>query len=173
MVCNSTPLPVPFELIRGLLLLLLSLGISSNLLERNLLVPLRLVHDAQIEKYSSRPTARRKDLIKDALAMMMASSGSKTVHRSPIGRVKVGSVKEMSINEKMRMMEMAVTLGEVNVSKEFHQKNIKDRQEPTILLFQRYPQVLPAGRRASAASRCWAWATASQEDPCPRSEIQQ
>lgn len=48
--------------------------------------------------------------------MMMANSGSKTVQRRPIGRVNVGSVKEISIKEKMRMMEMAVTLGEVAVS---------------------------------------------------------
>lgn len=48
--------------------------------------------------------------MKEALAIMMASSGSKTVQRRPMGRVNVGSVKEMSINEKMRMMEMHVTL---------------------------------------------------------------
>lgn len=68
-----------------------------------------------MEKYSSRPTARRKDRIKDALAMMIASSGSRTVHKSPIGRVNVGSVKEISIKEKMRMIEMAVTLREVYI----------------------------------------------------------
>lgn len=89
------------------------------MLDRNLLVPLRLVHDAQMEKYSNRPIARRKDRMKDALAMMIASSGSKTVHRSPIGRVYVGSVKEMSIKEKMRMIEMAVTLNEIIISQAF------------------------------------------------------
>jgi len=83
------------------------------LLDRNLLplLPLRLVQVVQSEKYSRKPTLRRKDLMNDALATMMASCGSNTVHRSPMGRVHVGSVKEMSINEKIRMMEMAVTLG--------------------------------------------------------------
>lgn len=57
--------------------------------------------------------------MKDALAMMIASSGSRTVQRSPIGRVYVGSVKEMSIKEKMRMIEMAVTLVGINISHAF------------------------------------------------------
>lgn len=163
-VCSSTP--APFELARTCSCCV-SLGISSNLLERNLLVPLvplRLVHVAQMEKYSNRPTARRKDRMKDALAMMIASSGSRTVHRSPIGRVNVGSVKEMSIKEKMRMTEMAVTLNQVIISHTCGSR--LNNQGPwqkrlTIFLFQRYPQARGAETLASAVSRCWASATTS------------
>lgn len=110
----------------------------------------------------------------DALAMMIASSGSRTVHRSPIGRVYVGSVKEMSIKEKMRMTEMAVTLNQVIISHTFGPRlNQGSINVLTILLFQRYPQAQGAVTLASAISKYWASATTSQEDQCPHSKTQQ
>lgn len=51
--------------------------------------------------------------IRGRLALMMASSGSRTVHSRPIGSVHVGSSKEMIMSDLSRTMEMAVMLRHV------------------------------------------------------------
>lgn len=51
--------------------------------------------------------------IRGRLALMMASSGSRTVHSRPIGSVHVGSSKEMIMSDLSRTMEMAVILRHV------------------------------------------------------------
>lgn len=48
--------------------------------------------------------------IRGRLALMMASSGSRTVQSSPIGSVHVGSSKEIIMSDLRRTMEMAVIL---------------------------------------------------------------